>query len=159
MNTKEPQLDDDVKFQLLQLQEKGIDINELIREMLEKREEGIAIAKDESSREAKPTSSRYIPVQVKRILHEEYGSKCSIPGCRRPSAQLHHTQRFALAGVHNPRYMAPMCEEHHKIAQSIDVKVQSARVCALNSGVAVRQVAVHGALGKGGLRQVVLSSA
>lgn len=142
---KEPQLDDDVKQQLFDLQEKGIDINNLLREMLEKRKAGISAEKNavgeeengkaalraeerknrgnkgESESAATKSSSRYISVKVRKILREEHGDKCSINGCRRPARQIHHTQRFALAGVHDPRYMAPLCEEHHKIAHAIDV--------------------------------------
>ena len=39
VNIREPQLDDDVKQQLADLQGKGIDINKLLREILAKREE------------------------------------------------------------------------------------------------------------------------
>ena len=57
-------------------------------------------------------------------MKEEFGDKCSMSGCMRLARQIHHTQRFALAGVHDPRYMAPMCEEHHRIAHGIDMKTQ-----------------------------------
>jgi len=148
VNIKEPRLDNDIKQQLYDLQEKGIDINFLLREMLEKREAGIAAAKNavgeeelkklaeraaeraageeatwsmgESEVAAPKSPSRYISVRVRKILNEEYGDKCSMSGCGRIARQIHHTQRFALAGTHDPRYMAPMCEEHHKIAHSID---------------------------------------
>ena len=132
---KEPRLDGDVKQQLNDLQEKGIDINFLIREMLEKREAGISAEKNALGEEERAKAdellmatagggskgpSRYVSVKVRKILRQEYGDKCSINGCRRPARQIHHTQRFALAGLHDPRYMALMCEEHHKIAHSID---------------------------------------
>ena len=137
------------------LQEKGIDINEMIRKMLEKREAGISAEKNEvgeeevvrvgkkreragisdqsveaadgevskkSGKTGKP--SRYISVKVRKILKQEHGDKCSMPYCEKPAKQIHHTQRFALAGTHDPRYMAPMCEEHHKIAHSIDQETQ-----------------------------------
>ena len=134
VNIREPQLDDDVKQQLSELQEKGIDINNLIRQMLSKRESELEERKEKAGEQAKPANSRYISVTVRKILHEEYGDKCSITGCKRPSAQIHHTQRFALSAVHDPHYLAPMCAEHHKIAHSIDVKFQSARQMAVRGG-------------------------
>jgi len=130
VNTKEPRLDDDVKLQLADLQEKGIDINELLRGMLAKREVELAEKKELAGAEAKPTNSRYISVTVRKILKEAYGSKCSISGCMRGAEQIHHAQRFALAGAHDPRYMAPLCKEHHQIAHSIDLKVHGVRARA-----------------------------
>lgn len=67
--------------------------------------------------------SRYIPVAVRRVLNEEYGTKCSIPHCTRRAHDLHHTRRFALSAVHDPRYIAPLCEEHHKLAHQVDAGV------------------------------------
>jgi hypothetical protein len=122
VNTIEPRFDDDVKQQLAELQEKGIDINHLIRQMLAKREEDFEKRKNNAAEDAKPANSRYISVTVRKILHEEYGDKCSIRGCGKPASRIHHSQRFALAGLHDPRYMAPMCAEHHQIAHSIDLK-------------------------------------
>jgi hypothetical protein len=120
--------------------EMGIDINDMLRKMLEARKAGIssekiAVAEEEiakaetreecggNNEELKP-QSRYISVKVRKILKQEYGDKCSIPYCNKPAKQIHHTQRYALAGVHDPRYMAPMCENHHKIAHSIDLKTR-----------------------------------
>jgi len=142
-------IDAELVEKIYDLQEKGIDINEMLRKMLATREAGIATAKnkianeilekkeddaatiggDKSAADASgggnpKTPSRYISVRVRKILKEEYGEKCSIPGCNKPATQIHHTQRFALAGAHDPRYMAPMCEGHHKIAHSIDLQTQ-----------------------------------
>jgi hypothetical protein len=65
--------------------------------------------------------SRYIPVSVKRVIALEHGEKCSIPNCKNPSETIHHSQRFALNSTHDPRYMAPLCAYHHKIAHSADL--------------------------------------
>jgi len=69
-----------------------------------------------------PPASRYISVKIRRILSEEFGTKCSIRGCYRNLKVIHHTQRFALSGTHDPHFLAPLCKEHHAIAHSVDEK-------------------------------------
>lgn len=130
---------------LLELQKKGINIDELIGEMLNKREEEIAAEKERLAEEetkkvgVRQTTqsiennsvtkqpSRYIPVRIKKILTKEHGTKCSIQNCEKPSQEIHHTQRFSLSHNHNPQYLAPLCRNHHQIAHSIDLKVQEKR--------------------------------
>lgn len=114
-------LNPDIKKQLVYLAEKGIDINELISETLKKREQKITEEKAKIAAEIeKKIATRHIPAHVKRIIRLEHGTKCSIPHCNRPAAVIHHTQRFALARNHDPRYLAPLCREHHQIAHSVD---------------------------------------
>lgn len=120
----------DVEEELLKLQEKGIDINQILREFLEKRKLEIAREKERLSAEAvgqKGVKSRYIPVKIKRHLEKEYGKLCSINGCQMAAQVIHHSQRFALTGSHDPKYLAPLCKEHHAIAHAIDAKVQVKR--------------------------------
>jgi hypothetical protein len=134
-------LDRDVLKELLELQAKEIDINSLIRKMLNERKAEIAEKKEKIAEEVLQKSeerkrqgkkpSRYIPMKVRNILIKEHGTKCSIPGCNRPAKEKHHTQRFALAGTNDPRYMAPLCEEHHIIAQTIDIKYIQVRMAAV----------------------------
>jgi len=136
--THKLELAEDVENELAELQRKGLDVNELLREFLRRREEDIVEEKEKIVKEInnielarsgiggrigcpqgkKP--SRYIRVKVRGILQKEHGTKCSIPPCNKPAKVIHHTQRFALAGTHNPYYLAPLCDEHHKIAHSID---------------------------------------
>ncbi len=120
-------LDSDVEEELLELQGKGVDVNELLREFLEKRRQEIAQEKEELVAEmgVVPAKSRYIPVKIRRHLQKEHGDMCTIAGCRKSAREIHHTQRFALASNHNPKYLAPVCREHHAIAHAIDVKVQA----------------------------------
>src|SRR3989338_746813 len=99
--------------------------------MLKRRREEIAEAKDKIAETIKPTASRYIPVQIRKILHEEYGDKCSITTCQKTAAETHHVQRFGLSQNHDPRFLAPLCREHHIIAHSIDVKFHEARMAAI----------------------------
>ena len=133
------QLAEDVKKELEELNSKGIDVNEFLRKALKQRKEEIEERKEEIARELEDTKerndarepSRYIPAKVKKIIKEEYGTKCSIPNCQKQAEVLHHTQKFGLAHSHDPRFLAPLCHEHHLIAHSIDVKLHEIREGAM----------------------------
>jgi len=162
-------LSHEVQEKLLELQEKGININELLKEFLQKREEEIAQRKAEISqklaqkeqekqinswqdnsenstknppinsptnipqtalpasdsakhRKSAPLSpSRHIPISIKRILYAEYGTKCSVKTCQKPSEQIHHTRRFSAVPSHDPRYLAPLCKAHHELMHCKDI--------------------------------------
>ncbi|MFA6917604.1 MAG: hypothetical protein WC285_02080 [Candidatus Gracilibacteria bacterium] len=123
-------LSPEVQQKLLELQQKGIDINTLLLEFLQKREQEIAerkeivsqqILKREEEKLAKKLPTSHIPVAARRILHEEFGKKCSVKNCQKPSTQIHHVQRFFASQSHDPRYLAPLCKEHHELAHSADV--------------------------------------
>ncbi len=131
------EISDEVVQELNHLNSLGLDVNKIILELLRKRKEEITRKKEELAQEAierkeakkttlepgvEPETSRYISVKVLAVLREEYGTKCSIPSCCKPSRENHHSQRIALVGIHDPRYMAPMCKEHHQIAHMIDQK-------------------------------------
>lgn len=121
------ELSKEVTEKLLELQRKGIDINEVLLDLLQKREEEIQKEKIEIAAELVQTESRYIPAKVRRIIQKEHGGKCSIRTCNKPAKQLHHTQTFSLSCLHDPRYLAPLCKDHHAIAHSINLKVQEKR--------------------------------
>lgn len=124
-NLEELHFESDVLEELLNLQLKGIDINQLLREFMDKRRQELAEEKEELG--AIPAKSRYIPVKIRRHLQKEHGKRCTIEGCLQSAATIHHTQRFALTSNHNPKYLAPLCQEHHTIAHAIDAKVQVRR--------------------------------
>ncbi len=105
---EELKLSEEVQQKLLEQQQKGIDVNELILEMLKKRELEIAQEKEQISTKLPQATSRYISIQIKKIIQKEHGTKCSIKACHKPSEQIHHTQRFALARRHDPHYLAPL---------------------------------------------------
>ncbi len=144
------QLSSKIQQRLLKLQQKGIDINQLLQEFLNQREQEIEREKEEIEKDledekgsdsteltinltqAVRTSSRYIPARIKNLLKKEYGTKCSIPACKKPSQENHHVQRFSLTHIHDPHYLAPMCKEHHLIAHSIDVQLQQKRASIRN---------------------------
>lgn len=115
------ELTDAVVQKLNRLQEQGHDVNAILLEFLEAREEKIEQEKDGLRG---PAKSRTIPVKVRRVLREEFGQKCSIATCQKPSVEIHHTQRFSLSRSHDPHYLAPLCHEHHQLAHAVDVKVR-----------------------------------
>jgi hypothetical protein len=121
------EISDDVKKELNELYSKGIDINELLRNMLKQRKEKIKEEKEEIAENIQPTASHYIQVRIRKILKEEHGKKCSIATCSKPATTIHHTQRFSLSQTHDPMFLAPLCEDHHAIAHSIDLKYHEAR--------------------------------
>ena len=120
-------LNDEVTEKLLELQDKGIDVNEVLLKLLDHREQEISEEKEAISESLAPAKSRYVSVQIKKVLRKEYGTQCSIRTCVRPAQQLHHTQTFALSHRHDPHYLAPLCKEHHIIAHAINLRVQGKR--------------------------------
>lgn len=125
---KDLQLLPEVKKKLLELQQKGIDINAFILESLEKREQEIVDEKNEIASKMTANRSRHIPVQIENILTKEYGTKCAIPNCEMQAEEIHHTERYSISKTHNPFFLAPLCKNHHVIAHSIDVKFTEARI-------------------------------
>ena len=125
--SKPLQISEDVKWRLEKLQEKGIDVNALLTELLNRHEQGIAEEKEAIAANLPETQSRHVPVRTMKVLQKEHGTKCSIPTCKRPAEQLHHMQTYALSHRHDPRYLAPFCKEHHIIAHSINLKVREKR--------------------------------
>ncbi|MFA5793379.1 MAG: hypothetical protein WC897_05995, partial [Candidatus Gracilibacteria bacterium] len=121
-------LNSTITKRLLEIQNKGIDLNKVITELLDRREEEIQQEKAKIAEEIeqKPTS-RYIPARVRKILQKEHGTKCSIKNCNKPAEQLHHTQIFALSHSHNPAYLVPLCKNHHTLAHSVNLKIQERR--------------------------------
>ena len=121
------QISEDVKCRLEKLQEKGIDVSELLTELLDRHEQEIAEEKAAIAAELPGSQSRHVPARTQRVLNKEHGSKCSIQTCKKPAEQLHHTQTFALSRRHDPHFLAPLCKDHHTIAHAINVKVQQKR--------------------------------
>ncbi|MBI4234934.1 hypothetical protein HY604_01395 [Candidatus Peregrinibacteria bacterium] len=116
-------LDEDVENALVEMQEKGIDINEFLRNVLQKRKDEIEKLKEKIVAEQQAgKTTRYFQVKIKKLIRQEHGTKCSYPNCTKPAKALHHTQRFALINIHDPHFIAPLCEAHHEIAHKIDVQ-------------------------------------
>lgn len=121
------ELSEELIDQLNELHAQGRDMNKFLIDLLQGRKENIEQKKEELSETAVPTKSRYVSTKILAFLKEEYGDKCSIKTCFRPAVETHHTQRFSLASTHDPKYLAPLCHEHHSIAHAVDRKVQSYR--------------------------------
>ena len=130
-------LEEDIENELLKLQKKGIDINQLLREFLQKRTEEIETEKQHLSdiawqkaekQPAPKKPSRYVSVAVQNIQKKEHGNKCSIATCHNPTDDTHHSQRLGLAQVHDPKQMAPLCKQHHQIAHTLDLSYHIIRL-------------------------------
>ncbi len=129
LRTQTLKLDEDVENELIKMQEKGIDVNEFLRNTLKKQKEEIEqekakITAQQDSNETKSTgvsNSRYISAQIKNILKREHGNLCSVPNCQKPAKIIHHMLPFSLAHSHDPRFLAPLCQEHHKIAHLANI--------------------------------------
>lgn len=121
------ELDPELVNRLEELKQKGIHVSELLTQLLDRREQEIEQEKEVIAQQCKQANSRYIPSRTRRIVVQEYGTKCSIRTCHKLSQQIHHTQRFSLSKMHNPHYLAPLCKEHHEMAHARDVMVQELR--------------------------------
>ena len=124
----QPKLSDEVKRKLSELQNKGIDINELILDAVEKRDRHIAQEKEilaDEQKNQKP--SRHTPAKIERIVQKEYGTKCAVPICENIAEEIHHEIPFALLKNHNPYFLKPFCKEHHIIAHGVQLAYQRAR--------------------------------
>ncbi|OGJ45745.1 hypothetical protein A3J23_01405 [Candidatus Peregrinibacteria bacterium RIFCSPLOWO2_02_FULL_48_14] len=130
-------LSEEVMKKLLELQEKGLDLNSLLLEFLDKREEEIAQEKAEICATLEEAKSRPVPARTQKVLAKEHGSKCSIQTCKKPAQELHHTQTFALSKRHDPRYLAPLCREHHVIAHTINLRAREQRERAVRAPLIV----------------------
>ncbi|MBI5754218.1 HNH endonuclease [Candidatus Peregrinibacteria bacterium] len=138
----------EVQAKLLNLQNKGFDINQLILELLEKREDEIAEKKeqirrkvlqkeeekaekaeiiDEYSLEPVKFQSRYISKPVRKIIREEFGTKCSVKNCQKTSVQIHHILSFAIGKTNDPKLLVPLCKEHHELQHGVNWKYREVR--------------------------------
>lgn len=115
---------------LLELKRRGINIDDLFSTFLEERELEIVREKEALSASSETTNSRYIPSKIRELLKKEYGEKCSIKTCAKPAEQIHHMQRFSLAKIHDPKFLAPLCREHHVIAHTVDLQFHEFRARA-----------------------------
>lgn len=133
-------LDDDIEAELADLQAKGIDVNAILRNFLRERRQKIEKQKTEIATRQRQESedrtvigrpvARYVPVKVRRILYDQYGSRCAITGCAGKAVNLHHEKGFAQDKCHDPRFIKPLCRVHHELAHAGDVLVQKYRLAA-----------------------------
>ena len=122
------ELDKDVKNELIEMQKKGININQILREFLRdrkkkmEREKSQVVENQMRERDNRAVigmpANRYVPVEVRRIVIKEFGNKCSMPGCAKLAENLHHENGFAIDQCHDPRYLKPLCKGHHELAHT-----------------------------------------
>lgn len=140
-----------LKQKLLNMDQKGLNINEILIELLQKRDQEIAaekenLAQEELAKTTTPTPirenktnchnknknpTRYIRVRIKKILQKEHGTKCSEPFCNKPAQQIHHALPFAIHHSHNPNHLKPLCKAHHELKHHSNSQVQKFRQLAL----------------------------
>lgn len=135
------QLQEDVEKELLAMQEKGIDVNEMLRRFLVDRRAEIERVKVEIGERLRLESEdravigvpgkRYVPVEVRRVVEAEYGTMCAREGCGREAEILHHEKGFAEDGCHDPHFIKPLCRVHHELAHVEDQVVQKFRWAAV----------------------------
>ena len=122
------ELDEDVKNDLIEMKKKGIDVNQVLRGFLRERKEKLEQEKSEIAknqmREREDRAiigmpaNRYVPVEVRRIVINEFGRMCCMPGCTKPAENLHHEKGFAIDQCHDPRYIKPICRGHHELVHA-----------------------------------------
>ena len=127
-------LDEDVQNELIEMQKKGININQILRDFLHERKEKLEQEKSEivekqlQKRDDRGVigmpANRYVPIEVRRIVIKEFGNKCSSPGCLKPAENLHHENGFFLNQCHDPRYLKPLCKGHHELAHARNANLQ-----------------------------------
>ncbi|MCZ7684567.1 MAG: hypothetical protein M5U28_39675 [Sandaracinaceae bacterium] len=62
-----------------------------------------------------PKATRTVPPRVRRAVLARHGGRCAVPGCRHSAfVELHHTDRRADGGDHDPERLVPLCFGHHK---------------------------------------------
>jgi hypothetical protein len=64
--------------------------------------------------------TRHIPVKVKRIISQEFGTKCANPNCNNLAENLHHRKQFAVFKTHDPHFIEPLCKGHHELEPIVD---------------------------------------
>jgi len=134
-------LSPDLQSELISRIDKGIDINLLLLELLKKYDREMQELKEQIGCEAEATqkekavigkpTSRYVPVRIKKIIQAEFGSRCAKTGCNKAAANLHHEHQFSKSYTHDPRYLRPLCKDHHELEHAEEPLFQKFRAGAL----------------------------
>jgi len=113
-------LSEEMKDKLLEIAEKGHDLNQILLELLEKRESAInqkiqELSQKQAVKEAESTPTRPIPTAIQKTINEIFGTKCSAPNCHKPAEHIHHERPFAKYKSHDPQILKPLCKGHHEL--------------------------------------------
>ncbi len=106
------QLDPQILAQLEKLKGENGDWNDLMKQLLQMREEHL----EEQKPMPVKTDSRNIPAEIDRYVVARTNGQCAFPGCNKPADIKHHTQRFALEKVHDSDRLYGLCKAHERIA-------------------------------------------
>lgn len=136
-------LSPEIHQKLLELQQKGLDINQIILECLQKRELEIAQKKEQIREKVlqkedekvqkieiiqgyalEPIKSQrhHVPQSIRKIIYEEHGTKCSIKSCQKRAENIHHTLPFAIGKTNDPHFLVPLCKTHHELEHAVNLK-------------------------------------
>src|SRR5690606_21533741 len=62
-------------------------------------------------------ATQEIPPRVRRAVLHRHGGRCAVPGCAHAAfVDLHHIDRRADGGDHDPERLIALCGAHHKAA-------------------------------------------
>jgi hypothetical protein len=106
------QLDPQILAQLEKLKGENGDWNDLMKQLLQMREDHLEEQKPESVK----TDSRHIPAKIDRYVTSRTNGQCAFPGCNKKLNIKHHTQRFALEKIHDSDRLYGLCKAHERIA-------------------------------------------
>lgn len=104
-------LDPEIADQLNKLKGPG-DWNTLMKELLKLRKEKLEAEKPK----AVESHTRPIPVEIENYVLKKTNSTCAFPCCYKPYEILHHIDRFAMYGIHDPDRIVPLCKAHERLA-------------------------------------------
>jgi hypothetical protein len=132
------ELDPEMQFLFLKLKnkmDKGLSNKEALRNILErltdqkitrqdffeekndKQEKIFPNKSDHKETSTKPkTSSRYIPIKIKKAAINKTNGKCSYPNCSKPAEIFHHPDRFSNSKNHES--IISLCKIHHEFAHN-----------------------------------------
>ncbi len=64
-----------------------------------------------------PKATQTIPPRIRRAVLRRHGGRCAVPGCCGSAfKELHHSERRADGGDHDPDKLIPLCTRHHAAA-------------------------------------------
>ena len=69
----------------------------------------------------------HLPVAVKKILREEFGTKCAVKNCQKLATEIHHNLPFSIGETHDPRFLVPLCKEHHELQHAVNLQYKEIR--------------------------------
>ncbi|HEY8428841.1 MAG TPA: hypothetical protein VIL20_10720 [Sandaracinaceae bacterium] len=61
-----------------------------------------------------PRATQTVPPTIRRAVLQRHESRCAVPGCRHAAfLDVHHVERRADGGTHDPERLLPLCGAHH----------------------------------------------